>query len=116
MKLSRGRLLIAGAAIAAAPGVFAADPSPVQELYTAKCQQCHMADGKSPLAPMDFTDRAWQHGSTPAAVSKVIAEGVPGTAMLPFKNILTPKEISSLTAYVRAFDPALKGKRAAKKK
>jgi mono/diheme cytochrome c family protein len=67
-----------------------------------------MADGDSPLEPMNFTDGKWIHGSKPEAVAKVIAEGAPATAMLPFKDQLTPDQIADLAAYVRSFDKSLK--------
>jgi mono/diheme cytochrome c family protein len=80
----------------------------IAELYQTKCQICHMADGNSPLEPMNFADGKWKHGSKPAEVVKVITEGAPATAMLPFKEQLSAAEITKLAAYVRAFDPALK--------
>jgi cytochrome c oxidase cbb3-type subunit III len=81
---------------------------PVAELYQTHCQSCHMADGDSPLEPLNFADRAWKHGSAPAKVAAVIADGVPGTAMLPFESKLTPAQVRALAAYVRKFDKTLK--------
>lgn len=98
------------AAVVAAAGPVHAATAAVLELYKAKCQVCHMADGKSAIAAMDFADGKWIHGSTPAQVAKIIAEGAPGTAMLPFKAVLTPKEIADLAAYVRTFDKSLAAK------
>ncbi len=102
--------LVHAVAFLAAPVAATKDAAEVVELYKAKCQVCHMADGKSPLAPMDLTDGKWIHGSNPAQVAKVISEGAPGTAMLAFKDLLTAKQISDLAAYVRAFDKSLKTK------
>lgn len=106
--------VLAGALLAAdAP---AAKPAKIDaaELYAAKCQSCHMAEGNSPLEPMNFVDGKWKHGSKPAEVEKVIADGVAATAMLPFREQLTAAEIKALGKYVRAFDkslaPAKKGK------
>lgn len=78
------------------------------DLYRSKCQQCHMADGNSPLEPLNFTDGKWTHGSKPEEVAKVITEGVPTTAMLPFNSQLTAAQIADLAAYVRSFDKSLK--------
>ncbi len=78
------------------------------ELYRAKCQQCHMADGNSPLEPMNFADGSWRAGSKPEQIARVIAEGVPGSAMLPFKGQLDDGQIAELAAYVRSFDKKLK--------
>ena len=73
-------------------------------MYKTHCQSCHMADGDSPLEPLNFVDGVWKHGTAPAKVAAVIADGVPGTAMLPFNTKLTPAEVRALAAYVRAFD------------
>jgi mono/diheme cytochrome c family protein len=98
--------------------IAAASPeaAPVADVYKTHCQSCHMADGDSPLEPMNFADGNWKHGSAQAKVEKIIADGAPGTAMLPFKAKLTPAEIKSLAAYVRAFDKKLTGSKAVKKK
>lgn len=91
-------------------------PPPVAELYKTHCQACHMADGDSPLEPLNFVDGLWKLGSAPAKVAGAIADGVPGTAMLPFDAKLTPAEVRALAAYVRAFDKRLKPSKATKKK
>ena len=88
---------------------------PVVELYTTHCRSCHMADGDSPLEPLNFVDGVWKHGTTPAQMAGVIANGVPGTAMLPFNEKLTPAQVRALAAYVRAFDKNLKPAAKAKK-
>jgi mono/diheme cytochrome c family protein len=85
----------------------AAAPTPVAEVYKTHCQACHMVDGNSPLEPMNFADGVWKHDPTAAKLAAVIADGVPGTAMLPFKAKLKPAEIRALAAYVRTFDPKL---------
>lgn len=78
-------------------------------VYEAKCQVCHMADGNSQIMPnMSFADGIWKHGSTLKAVQNTITNGAPGTAMLPFKEQLTPAEIAALARFVRKFDKKLK--------
>jgi len=89
---------------------------PVAEVYKTHCQSCHMADGDSPLEPLNFVDGTWKHGSAPAKVAAIIADGAPGTAMLPFSSKLTPAEVKALAAYVRAFDKKLKPAPKARKK
>jgi mono/diheme cytochrome c family protein len=91
----------------------AADEATV-ELYKAKCQICHMADGNSPVPAMNFADGVWLHGSRLADVIKVIAEGVPGKAMTSFKKQLTKEQIEALARYVRSFDKKLKDEKADK--
>jgi len=94
---------LAGAPMAAATDAYKPSEATL-ELYKAKCQQCHMADGNSPLEPLNFADAKWIHGDKVEDLVKVISEGAPGTAMLPFKSLLTPEEIQALARYVRSFD------------
>lgn len=99
------------AALTAAASDRKGDTAPSEatlELYRSKCQQCHLAEGNSPLPPLNFIDGKWTHGSKPEEVIKVITEGVPTTAMLPFKAQLTAAQIADLAAYVRSFDKGLK--------
>jgi mono/diheme cytochrome c family protein len=100
-----GLLLTPAALVAQTAG----SGKPVEENYKATCQPCHMADGNAALKPMSFADGEWKHGTTPQALAKVIANGVPGTAMMPFKTRFSEKEILELARYVRKFDPKLKG-------
>jgi mono/diheme cytochrome c family protein len=106
--LAASLVVIAAAAAEKAP--------PVAEVYKTHCQACHMADGNSPLEPLNFVDGTWKHGTSPAKLAAVIADGVPGTAMLPFNTKLTPAEVKALAAYVRAFDKNLKPSKAPTKK
>lgn len=81
------------------------------EIYTATCQPCHGPNGVAPepLKQQSFAGRGtWKHGSRPQDVVKTITEGVPGTAMLPFKGRLAPEEIAALASLVRSFDKTLK--------
>ena len=97
-------LALAGAGLGGAAEVYKPSEATL-ELYKAKCQQCHMADGNSPLEPLNFSDGKWIHGDKIEDIAKIISEGAPGTAMLPFKSQLTPEEIQALARYVRSFDP-----------
>jgi mono/diheme cytochrome c family protein len=77
----------------------------------ATCQPCHGPNGVAPepLKQQSFAGRGtWKHGSRPQDIVKTITEGVPGTAMLPFKGRLQPDEIAALAALVRSFDKTLK--------
>jgi mono/diheme cytochrome c family protein len=92
---------------AARPAAAAAPYKPSEatlELYKAKCGQCHMPDGNSPLEPLNFADGIWKHGDTVKAITVVINDGVQGSAMLPFKSQVTPEEAEALARYVRSFD------------
>jgi mono/diheme cytochrome c family protein len=93
-----------GAAAKAAPGTVDA-----KAVYEARCQVCHMADGNSQIMPnMSFADGIWKHGSSLKAVQTTITNGVPGTAMVAWKEQLTPAEIAALAEFVRKFDKKLK--------
>lgn len=110
-------LLLAPAAAAGAASNAQEKPPSTAELYKTHCQSCHMADGDSPLPPLNFVDGEWKHGSAPPKVASVIADGVPGTAMLPFESKLSPAQVRALAVYVRAFDKRLKpAPKATKKK
>jgi mono/diheme cytochrome c family protein len=79
-----------------------------EENYKSTCQPCHMADGNAALEPMNFADGKWKHGPAASELAKVIANGVPGTAMMPFKTKFSEQEILELAKYVRHFDKKLK--------
>jgi mono/diheme cytochrome c family protein len=100
--------VILASAAAAAAQVPADSNRPAADLYKATCQPCHMADGNAALEPMNFADGKWRHGSATKEITTVIANGVQGTAMMPFKTRFSEKEIAALAKYVRAFDKALK--------
>lgn len=78
------------------------------EVYKTRCQVCHAADGNSPMPNMSFADGKWLHGSTIAQVTATITNGVPSTAMMPFKAQLSKEEIAALARFVRKFDKKLK--------
>ena len=84
------------------------DEARTVELYKQTCLACHMADGNAAMEPMNFVDGKWRHGTSVKDIAKVISEGIPGTAMMPFKTRFNEQEILALAKYVRAFDKSLK--------
>jgi mono/diheme cytochrome c family protein len=76
--------------------------------YQTICQPCHGPKGNSPMPTMSLVDRDWKQGTSTAEIAKTIAEGLPGTAMLPNKDKLSKEEILELAKLVRTFDPKLK--------
>ncbi len=80
------------------------------DLFKAKCQICHTADGNSPLKPMNLADGEWLHGAKVADHAKVIENGVPGKAMRAFKDELTKEQILALAKYVQTFEKAAASK------
>ena len=79
-----------------------------EENYKLTCALCHGPDGNAAIKEMNFADGEWKHGSSIAAISKTITEGVKGTAMLPFGDKFSKQEILELAKYVRAFDKTTK--------
>jgi mono/diheme cytochrome c family protein len=116
--------LVAAVALYASPASAQVSPDsdrPAADLYKQTCQVCHAANGASPLEAMNIADGKWKHGTSVEDIAKVIRNGVPGTAMMPFKARFSEKEVLALARYVRAFDknlkpePEAKGKAPAKK-
>ena len=68
---------------------------------------CHMPDGNAAIKQMNFADGEWIHGTTIKQQVKVVTDGVPGTAMMSFKDRLSDQEILALVKLVRAFDKKL---------
>ena len=98
----------AAKAAAAGPVPTAEEIASAEEAYKTKCAICHTMDGNSPLPMMNFSDGDWKHGSSIPELMKTIAEGVQGTAMMPFKAQFTEGEIAALARKVRSFDKKLK--------
>jgi cytochrome c oxidase subunit 2 len=107
---------ILAAAPAAAQSGRPTSNRPAQELYVQNCQMCHMPDGNAAIKQMNFADGEWIHGTTIKQQVKVVTDGVPGTAMMAFKDRLSDQEILALVKLVRAFDKKLAGKPAGKAK
>jgi mono/diheme cytochrome c family protein len=105
--------------------VLAACAAPVAAatgaLYRQHCAACHGSEGRGdgPAAglldprPRDFTTGRYKFRSTPtgtlptvADVARTIREGLPGTAMPGFADLLTPAQMDGLAQEVLALSPA----------
>jgi cytochrome c oxidase cbb3-type subunit 3 len=93
------------------PPAIANDPLLLEgrEIYVARCSSCHGGSGKGdgPIAsflkgppPGDLTDANWKHGDQPEQVLRVIARGVPDTAMSGWTNVYSEPQVRALAAYV----------------
>jgi mono/diheme cytochrome c family protein len=118
--VQRIAIFVLGALALASPAAAqAARPTsnrPAQELYVANCQMCHMPDGNAAIKDMNFADGEWKHGTVIKDQVKIVTDGVPGTAMMSFKDRLSDAEILALVKFVRTFDKKLAAKPAAKGK
>ena len=97
-------------ALLALPALAASAPAQAKaaDNYKTHCAVCHTPTGDSPIAMMNFAGGEWKHGSQVKDIAKVIADGVPSSAMMPFKGKLSEAEILAVAKYVRAFDKRLK--------
>jgi mono/diheme cytochrome c family protein len=89
---------------------IAGDPLLVEghRLYHQRCISCHGATGKGDgpiaasldgVAPGDLSDDRWKHGDRPEQVIDVIARGVTGTSMAPWKGEFDDDQIRAVAAY-----------------
>lgn len=106
---------LATAALGSARWQDVPDPELVrqgEDLYVENCQPCHGAEGKGdgPAArfldstPRDLTSGQWVviEKGTQAEIARVVTEGVDGTEMEPFAELLNEDEIRAIAAYVAA--------------
>lgn len=71
---------------------------PTQALYVKHCGECHNPDRLGAMGPALLPENLKRLRKKKAA--KVIAKGRPATQMLPFEEVLTPKEIQTLVDYI----------------
>jgi cytochrome c oxidase cbb3-type subunit III len=105
----RSTLLTSVCMLSLGAAVWAQSPRPTtnrpaEDLYKSNCVMCHMPDGNAAIKQMNFADGEWIHGNTPKQLAKVITDGVPGTAMMSFKERFSDQEILGLAKFVMAFD------------
>ncbi len=106
-----GRAATPAAAAPAPPG--AKPVSRGRLIYQMYCVACHGPEGhgngssaaglKPP--PRDFASHDWKFGTAPETVRRVIAQGVPRTAMPASGLTLSPGDLDALTTYVLTLAP-----------
>jgi cytochrome c oxidase cbb3-type subunit III len=103
---------------------WAADVSIIKSgeaIYIANCVACHGADlsavmvageMKIPLPGRPLNDGVWEYGGKPMDIFKIINEGSPaealgmnGAKMQAWGQMLTPKQVAEVTAYIIAKNP-----------
>jgi mono/diheme cytochrome c family protein len=95
-----------GPAAGAAEPLAAAEQTLARKLFTENCARCHGATGRGDglaaaalaPAPTDFT----AIHATPAYAEQALAQGVPGTAMVPWAGKLSVAQRRLLARYVRS--------------
>ena len=108
------------ALIAAPASLVAQDAGPGKAEYDRWCAGCHGVDGKGdgPGAatmlprPRDFTTGRYQIRSTPSGalptdedLTRVILDGMPGTAMPGWRDHFGEGEVRDLVAHLKSFSP-----------
>lgn len=79
-----------------------------QNVFKTNCISCHQADGGGGIGP-NLTDQYWLHGGSFKNIFTTIHDGVDGTSMIAWKNVLTPVEIRNVASFVttlRGTEPA----------
>lgn len=106
-------LLTSQAMVATSEAAGKGDPAKGKKVYTNTCAACHGAtgagNGPAGMAlnpkPRNFTKEKFKQGSTEAALTRTIENGVPGTPMVAWKSTLKPDDIKNVVAYVRSLIP-----------
>jgi glucose/arabinose dehydrogenase len=78
-------------------------------LFAQYCASCHgpRLQGGSATS---LVDEDWKHGGDDESIARVIASGVPGTPMAPFKGILNEQQIRELVFFIREQGVLAKGR------
>tara|TARA_B100000686_G_scaffold285750_1_gene310106 strand:- start:66 stop:407 length:342 start_codon:yes stop_codon:yes gene_type:complete len=80
-----------------------------RKIYIQRCKVCHGIKGNvNPFAaavlgppPRNFTSENSGKNLTEERMIRSATNGRPGTAMMPWKNILSPEEIHAVIYYIR---------------
>jgi mono/diheme cytochrome c family protein len=80
-------------------------------IYRTSCEACHGPNGKAAADEMRLAGRDWKHGGRLQDLVKTITDGVPGTAMLPFKGRLTDDEIAAVARLVQSWNKPAGGRK-----
>ena len=103
-----------------APRLDDASPSEREgeRLFQSNCAFCHAADGTGKgwigrfldAHPRDLTDRRALAGRTRDDLRRVIREGLPGTTMSAWRDVLDGRQIEAIIDYIaRVFQPIPEG-------
>lgn len=82
-------------------------------VFEENCLMCHgvkgMGDGPAARAikprPRNFVEADFKFGNSPAQMFKTVSNGIPGTAMPPWKDVLPETDRWAVIHYERTFNP-----------
>jgi glucose/arabinose dehydrogenase len=74
--------------------------NPIALMYTERCAACHGTETVPGRAANLFDDQ-WVRAKDDVGIAAVVAEGIPQTEMVPFKQVLSDTEIWNIVAYLR---------------
>ncbi len=80
-----------------------------EQTYRDRCLVCHGAQGSGNAfvatvldpPPKNFTSAESKRELTRERMIRSATEGRPGTAMMPWKDVLSPEEIDAVVGYIR---------------
>ena len=70
-------------------------------IYNTNCLACHGDKGQGIVGP-NLTDEYWIHGGKPGDIFKTIKYGVPEKGMISWEKLLSPKQISDVTNFIKS--------------
>lgn len=70
-----------------------------KKVYIKNCKVCHDKGGKGSVGP-NLTDEFWKNGGGVENIAKSIDEGIAGTAMMAWKEMLSDDERHVVTGYI----------------
>jgi cytochrome c oxidase cbb3-type subunit 3 len=72
--------------------------------FASKCMACHGDKGQGSIGP-NLTDNAWIHGDgSVSAIRQIIKSGVAEKGMPPWGELIKPKLILQISAYIRSLN------------
>jgi mono/diheme cytochrome c family protein len=77
-----------------------------EEVYKSRCLGCHLPEGKARVKRLNLADNEWRHGGSLKDIEKVVMDGVPGTAMMAFKDVLPREDVTAVAKYVMKLSEA----------
>jgi mono/diheme cytochrome c family protein len=100
---------VGGSAAAPGQGRGSGQGSPGAAVYAQFCASCHGPTLQGGSAA-SLVDGDWKFGGDDASIVASIRDGRPGTAMVPFKDLLNDEQIRQLVFHIRTQAELLKGK------